>query len=117
MKEIVINREVCIPKKQLEFWEKMLSSENIDYDEQKWGQYETVFLENIKFEDGYEIDLKVNTNSREDGDLFSEAVLFDSDGGQVSCTDPEYELKGEWNLYRTDENGNEIRYHLNVVGK
>ena len=115
--EIVLEETLVIDN--LDYWEKMLEREDIVYDDEKWGQYQTVAKWTAHFKDGFEIDLKVNTNRREDMDLFSEAVLFDENGIEMACSDAEYDLKGKWSLswYEGGDKKTIHTYTINVVGK
>lgn len=116
MNTIVVEKRLEIPSDELKRWEKLLATECLDYDELGFAELQNVKKWTLELGDGFEIDFKINSNNWEDGDLYSEAVLFDKDGKQVSFTDAQYDLEGEWNLYRTDENGNEINYHVVVCG-
>lgn len=111
MNEKTITQPLYIKKDVLKHWENMLKREDIDYDNEKWKAYSNVIKWTAKFSNGFEIDLKVNTNDTTDHDLFSEAVLFDEDGCELTCTDVQYDLEGEWNLYYEG-----TTYSINVIG-
>ena len=59
--------------------------------------------ETIKFPNGYKMDIKIVVPSWEDL-TWTEAVLFDSKGNQVACSEPSDYFMGEWNL--EDHDGN-----------
>ena len=61
------------------------------------------------FPNGYEMDIKCC--GAQDDVAWTEAVLFNPDGGQVAYTDPADEFSGEWEL--EDDDGN--TYRVNVV--
>lgn len=100
--------KLVIERKKLDYWEKLLKKDDLDYDELGFAEYSTVMKWTVKFSDGCEIDIKVNSDRRDNHDLFSEAVLFDKDGNQLEFTDVQYDLRGIWNLehggktYRVD---------------
>ena len=96
---------IIIPKKSLMLWnDRLRSPGNLDYEELDFPQYATVAKWTAAFPNGTEVDLKINTNALEDGDLWAEAVLFDENGCQMACTEPEYdELDGTWFLYDGDD--------------
>ena len=86
-------------EKTIKKWNNLLESDNLDYDDLGFPKMTTVAKWTVKFDDGCEADLKVNTNSREDGDLYSECVLFDENGCQLNFTEPEYAIDGDWHLW------------------
>lgn len=99
IKETVkLETTVEIPSKTLDEWEKFISSEFVNYDDEGLTELACVWSETAKFPDGFEVDIKVCTNEREDGDLWSEAVLFNENGNQYAMTECCYWLRGEWEL-------------------
>lgn len=107
----IYNKNIYVDKDKLEYWKNMLNRDDIDYDEMKWKAYSNVAIWTARFSDGCEMDIKVNTNDTDDHDLFSEAILFDNEGYQLSFTDIAYDLEGEWKL---EYGGN--TYSVNIVG-
>lgn len=107
-----------LPKDEIEKWNKLIESGDVDYESNGFNELSTVWLKTVKFSDGFEIDLKVCTNNREDGDLWSEAVLFDEGGGtQYSYTDCCYRIDGDFELSWFDnETGTMHEYKLTVKG-
>ena len=76
----------------------------IIYDELGFPKYSTVMKWTATFQNGTEVDLKINTNTPDDGDGWAEAVLFDENGCEMTCTEPEYdEIDGTWYLYDGDD--------------
>lgn len=54
-----------------------------------------------KFPNGYSMDIKccgVEFDEDSDNSAWTEAVLFDSNGKQVTCSEPSDEFEGEWEL-------------------
>jgi hypothetical protein len=96
---------ITIPKKELMLWnDRLRSPGDLDYNELDFPKYSTVMKWTATFPNGKEVDLKVNTDTPEDGDVWAEAVLFDENGCQMAYTEPEYdELDGTWYLYDGDD--------------
>ena len=67
-----------------------------------WKEGES-YTETVRFENGYQIDIKLVVPSWEDL-TWTEAVLFDEKGNQVSYTEPSDEFMGEWYLEDNKEN-------------
>lgn len=111
MKEIT--QILKIRKDILMDWNDKLRSEGLDYDYLDYPEYSTIACWTVKFPDGCEADLKVNTNRREDGDIWCEAVLFNENGCELTCTDAcSEELDGTWYLYCGD-----TQYTILVMGE
>ena len=71
------------------------------------------FAFTAKFPDGYEMDVKccgVQYESGSSNSAWCEAVLFNSRGGEVACTDVEDEFLGDWEL---EHDG--VRYVVDVL--
>ena len=81
-------KTIKIPKDELQEWEELLKKDWMDYETEDFPEESTVFCVTAKFDDGLEMDVKVNTNTRDDGTIWTEAVL----GGEwtVWCGDDEY---------------------------
>ena len=65
------------------------------------------FVETAEFENGYQMDIKccgVQFHEGEDNSAWTEAVLFDTDGNEVTFSEPSDEFTGEWEL--NDHDGN-----------
>ena len=62
----------------------------------------------VKFENGYEADLKV-VGCQEDSP-YAECVLFDAEGYEAGLSDPEFEFSGDWDVY--DYDGNQYIVHV-----
>ena len=104
-------KTIKIPKDELQEWEELLKKDWMDYETEDFPEESTVFCVTAKFDDGLEMDVKVNTNTRDDGTIWTEAVLFTESGGQIGCTDVSYGLGGEWTVWCGDD-----EYVVNVVG-
>ena len=118
VKEIThLNKTLELPKSEIEKWNNYISKDFVDYDAEGFAELSTVWSKTVKFSDGFEIDLKVCTNNREDGDLWSEAVLFDKNGSEYSCTDCCYGIDGDFELSWFDNTtGTMHEYKLTVKG-
>lgn len=118
VKEIThLNETLELPKSEIEKWNGYISKDFVDYDAEGFAELSTVWSKTVKFSDGFEIDLKVCTNNREDGDLWSEAVLFDENGSEYSCTDCCYGIDGDFELSWFDnETGTKHEYKVTVKG-
>lgn len=111
-KKPVHTAELAIDKAELDKWEAMVESEDVDYDAEQIPRLSTVKSWTVRFDDGCFADLKVNSNEREDRDLWTEAVLFGPDGSQVDYTEVSYGLRGNWRLSSKDAD-----YDIKVVEK
>ena len=96
-------KTIYIPKKEIERLNRLL---DVVYDEEDMEREgvesdSTLFIKTARFDDGYEVDVKVCSGQH---NLWSEAVLFDPDGNEVSCVDDcSYEhIDGEWSLESDD---------------
>jgi len=111
---VIIPQTLKIRKDELAKWEKMLLSNDIDYDKEGFADEECVQKWSAKFPDGREMDLRVCTNCREDKDVWSEAILYDADGTELAFSSVCDCLKGEWNLFDGDEGKH---YLLKVISE
>ena len=106
-----------LPKSEIEKWNALIESDDVDYEANGFNELSTVWWKTVKFSDGFEIDLKVCTNNREDRDLWSEAVLFDENGSEYSCTNCCYGIDGDFELSWFDNTtGTMHEYKLTVKG-
>jgi len=69
------------------------------------------YVETVTFSNGYQMDIKCC--GTQDDVAWTEAVLFNEHGVQISYTEPSDEYDGEWEL--EDNDGNQ--YHVDVVQK
>ena len=107
---------IGIPGREVIYWNDKLKSDDLDYSALGWGEYETVAKWTVRFDDGCEADIKVNSNTAEDGDCYAEAVLFDREGHQLAYTaDPSDEVDGTWYLYVDANDGACDQYTVIVV--
>jgi hypothetical protein len=112
--ERILTKKIEVPKKEADFYERLLHEEPKSWDD-CFGEDETVSL-TAKFEDGNEIDVKIcGVQYDEDATTnkpWTEAVLFDSNGSEILCSDVEEELFGTWIL---EHDG--TRYVVDVVAE
>lgn len=93
-----------LPVSEIAKWNDLMDAEFVNYDTWGFAPYSTVFWRTVTFDDGFEMDLKVNTSRKDDGDVWCEAVLFAPEGFEVAHSDVDWELDGEWSLWHdTDE--------------
>lgn len=118
VKEIThLNETLELPKSEIEKWNNYISKDFVDYDAEGFAELSTVWSKTVKFSDGFEMDFKVCTNNREDGDLWSEVVLFDANGSEYSCTDCCYGIDGDFELSWFDnKTGTKHEYKVTVKG-
>lgn len=103
--------EIEVPQAELDRWDELLDQETVDFEAEDLEEDSTVFSKTVKFENGYWAEVKVCTG--QDGAIWSEAVLFTADGNEVSCTDPDVQLSGNWEMYDDDS----TCYMIEVIGK
>jgi hypothetical protein len=84
---------------------------NESYDRFGYNADETI-VKTAKFDNGYEMDIKLVVSDN-DNYNWTEAVLFDNNGNQISYTEPSDTFFGE--LYLEDDNGN--TYTVMVLDK
>lgn len=102
-----------LPKAEITKWNDLLSKDSIDFNEHGFKDLETVFKRSAKFENGCEVDFKVNTTSSDRngrGQVYAEMVLFDEDGHEMVCSEPCYEMDGTCYLYYGSET-----YRVNMI--
>jgi len=104
---------IQVPKKELDRWENLLGLDFVDYDKEGWDDLSCVWTKTARFEDGMEMDVKVCTVSREDGTCWSEAVLFNPNGAEMSHTEVCDSLRGEWTIEIPDYGDGE--HHVYVA--
>lgn len=102
-------KTVFVPKTEIDRLNRLL---DVVYDEEDMEREgvdfdSTLFLRTVKFDDGHEVDVKVCSGQH---NLWSEAVLFDPEGNEVSCVDDcSYDhIDGEWRLEYKDVEYNVI---------
>lgn len=95
-------KKLILPRETIDRYNALMKANKVDYEKEEIDVHSIVERWSVPFHNGYEVDIKVCSNSNEDGDLWCEAVLF-RNGVQVSCTDAEYVLNGQWTLYFEDD--------------
>lgn len=91
----------------IEKYNRLMSCKKLDYKKHAIPLYATIASWTVDFGEGYEVDLKV-CSSQDNDPLWCEAVLFKS-GCEVTCSEVENELGGDW---RFEANG--ITFIVNV---
>ena len=92
--------EIEIEQAEIERLEKtMRDGKSLDGGKGK----EPTYTWTAKFQDGTEVDVKVCDAEEEGGGAWSEAVLFDENGCELSCTEPDDTLAGDWYLFDGDD--------------
>lgn len=115
-KKETLSSVIEVPKDDLDWWESLLLSDDVDYEANGFAKYACVWWKTAKFPDGCEVDVKVCTDSDEDRDVWSEAVLFDENGCQLACTEVCDTLRGEWELEWFDRKANTMHvYNVKIV--
>jgi len=110
-----LHEEYFINRNRLRRIEEMLNEEpenEYDFEERYLGEDET-FKISVEFDDGYTMDIMVCGVQYEDGGsntCFSQAVLYNEDGGEVTYTDPESSFKGLWSLEHAG-----VTYEVNIL--
>jgi hypothetical protein len=110
-------RTLELPKREIEGWNALIEAGHIDYDAHGFKEFSTIWCKTVKFEDGFEVDLKVCTDGGEDGTAWSEAVLFDENGIEFSHTDVCEGIDGDFFLSYFDHKTEALHeYMVKVVG-
>lgn len=94
-----------IPSEQLSDATRLLKTKKVDYDKEQISKYSVVYRWTVKFDDGASADIRVCSDSRESGYLWSEMVVYDSLGREIGFSEPESYLAGEWVLICELEDG------------
>ena len=89
------NKTLKVKQSTLNFIAKALT------DPDQMGEDDTI-TETATFDNGYQVDIKCC--GAQDDVAWTEAVLFDPKGNQVSYTDPSDRFTGKW--YLADDRGN-----------
>lgn len=94
--------EIRLSKGELKHYEKLLASEGLNYDDLGVGELSRYVTFTAEFDDGRLADININTNCREDGDMYAEMCLHEENGAFIACTEPQYDLRGVWRLDADD---------------
>ena len=100
--KVETRKQLILPRATIDRYNALMEADKVDYEKENIEVYSIVERWTVPFHNGYEVDIKVCSNSAEDADLWCEAVLF-RNGAQVSCTDAEYTLDGSWTLCFEDD--------------
>lgn len=73
-----------------------------DFSKHNLSKFSCFFVETVTFKNGYQADIKACTGDIEDSVWF-EMVLFDEKGNELSCTDVQETIDGEWELEYEDD--------------
>ena len=90
-------RTIKIDKETLNHYNCLMARETVDYDAFNISRYSCVDRWTAIFNEGYEVDVKVCSNDKNEG-IWCEAVLFQN-GSECSTSDVEDALDGIWILY------------------
>lgn len=113
----ILEQVLKLPEAEIEKWETLINQDRVDYSDMGFPELSTVWWKTVRFPDGFEIDLKVCTDTSEDGDLWSEAVLFDQRGQQYAMTEVSYGIEGEWELEWFDHTTKTMHQYRVIVKK
>ena len=87
-------KKMIVDAKQLDFWNKWLKENEIDFDKVDFPYDATLFCQTVELDDGACAYLKVCSGQT---NLWCEMVWFDKDGYEIACSDAcADELEGEW---------------------
>ena len=94
-------KKLYIGKAEIEKWERLMDAEEVDYDAEGINSYSSAASWTMDFGNGFQMDVKVCTGSRHDGDapnglgnpLYAEGVLF-KNGEEITLTDVAESLDG-----------------------
>lgn len=84
--------------KDMEYWSGLLNAGKVDFSKEKLAPLSCVFCASAKFDNGYTADIKVCTNTFEDGHLWSEMVVYDEDGVETYVSEVSDHLQGDWEV-------------------
>ena len=112
----ILREHACLPKQELEYWDRLLKAGKADFSNEKLAPFSCVFVKSVKFDDGLMADIKVCTDSFESGGVWSEMVLYDQSGVEIALSDVRDRLSGTWTL-ESDSSRYEVYVHLDVFGK
>lgn len=101
-------KNIEISKSKLEEYEKMFGYGVEELVENKLPILSTIETFNVEFDNGFEVDIKINTS---EDDVWSEGILFDENGGTCCMTDVCDSLGGDWSFTFGDD-----EYVVNIIG-
>lgn len=93
--------------KQIKLTEREKEAVNY-YLQNTFYSYETLYTKTIVFDNGYFMDIMICANC--DDTPYTQGVLYNKDGQQLSFTDTDDNFPGEWILY-ADNN----TYIVNII--
>ena len=76
--------------------------EEKDFSKHNLAKFSCFFVETATFKNGYQADIKACTGDIGDS-VWCEMVLFDEKGNELSCTDVQETIDGEWKLEYEDD--------------
>ena len=76
--------------------------EEKDFSKHNLAKFSCFFVETVTFKNGYQADIKACTGDIGDS-VWCEMVLFDEKGNELSCTDVQETIDGEWELEYEDD--------------
>lgn len=91
----IYRKNIVVTKEELNFINEILAKTGYElYDEYGFCRNETI-TKTAEFSDGTEVDIKVAICEGK-AKPYTEGILFDKNGAQLSFTEPEENFLGEW---------------------
>jgi len=112
---MVYREKIYVPEERLKWLEEILTKEPADeneFNDRYFGEDET-YKVSVSFPDFFSMDIMVCGVQYEEGTsntCFSQAVLYNEDGGEVTYTDTAEEFGGTWTLEADD-----VTYEVTVL--
>jgi len=98
-----------LPKSDLEYWDRLLRADRVDYSAEKLAPYSCVYSWSVEFDDRFSADIRVCTDSADSGSVWSEMILYDPAGIEVELSPVSDTLSGDWSFDLP-----ESRYYVRV---
>jgi hypothetical protein len=76
--------------------------EEKDFSKHNLSKFSCFFIDSVIFKNGYQADIKACTGDIGDS-VWCEMVLFDENGNELSCTDVDETIDGEWEFEYKDD--------------
>lgn len=92
-KDYIEKKTIKVDPQVAQELQNLLDQPNVDLHKEKLGKFSTIANFTVRFEDGFEVDIKVCTS---EDDVFIDPVLVNSSGFNVQALDPCYDLLEEY---------------------
>ena len=103
---------VKLPISDIMEWNDLLDAKNVNYGKFGFAELSTVFRKTVTFNNGTVGELRINTETAEEGSFYAYVVLFDHHGREIGRSGPDWELTGgDWCVKCGDDT-----YSIQVVG-